>query len=124
MRRRGFTLIELLVVLAIIATLATLVAPRYFGSLDKAKEATLKQNLDSLRIAIDRYHDDTGHYPDALPQLVEKRYLRRVPVDPITERDDSWQLLPPPGDGTETGIYDVKSGAPGVAKDGKAYAEW
>lgn len=124
MRVRGFTLIELLVVLAIVATLVTLVTPRYFGSLDRAKEATLHQNLDSLRIAIDRFHDDNGRYPESLQQLVEKRYLRRVPLDPLTERDDTWQLLPPPAEAGEQGIFDIRSSAPGTGKDGKAYATW
>lgn len=88
-RRQGFTLIELLVVLAIIATLMTIAMPRYFNSLESSREATLRQSLAVLREALDHYYGDTGHYPDSLEQLVEQRYLRNTPVDPITERSDA-----------------------------------
>jgi general secretion pathway protein G len=122
MRARGFTLIELLVVLAIIATLLTLAVPRYFGSLDKAREATLRQDLAVMREAIDRHLGDTGHYPASLDELVAKKYLRRVPPDPITGSADTWVLVRP----TEraAGVYDVASGAPGVARDGTLYTSW
>lgn len=122
-RQRGFTLIELLVVLAIIATLLSLAAPRYTGSVDKAKESVLKENLASLREAIDKHYGDTGKYPATLDELVTKRYLRRMPVDPITDSATSWAVLPPadPQKGT---VFDVKSGAPGKSRDGSSYASW
>ena len=82
---RGFTLIELLVVMAIIATLLTLAVPRYFHSTDRAKEAVLKQNLAQMRDSIDKYYGDRGRYPDALEELVSKKYLRKIPPDPMTE---------------------------------------
>lgn len=120
--KRGFTLIELLVVLAIIATLLTLAVPRYFQHVERSKEAVLRENLATVRDAIDQYHADTGAWPASLETLVEKRYLRRLPPDPITESTDSWQIVAPPDDGT--GVYDLRSGAEGAALDGSAYADW
>ncbi len=123
MKLRGFTLVELMVVMAIIALLLTLAVPRYFNHLESSRETILKQDLAVMRDAIDKYHGDTGSYPDSLEALVNARYLRTLPVDPITERDDTWQVVAPSGD--ETGaVYDVKSGAPGVARDGSSYATW
>ena len=80
---RGFTLIELMVVMAIIATLLTLALPRYFGSLERSKEAVLKENLYQMREAISHYHADRGRYPETLESLAADKYLRKVPVDPI-----------------------------------------
>ena len=122
--RRGFTLIELLVVFAILATLLTLAVPRYFASVERSKEAVLKQNLATLRTALDQFHNDTGKYPESLDDLVKRRYLRVVPVDPITERADSWVPQPPPADSGLSGIYDVRSGAEGKAADGAEYGSW
>ena len=122
-KTRGFTLIELLVVMAIIATLLTLAVPRYFSSVDRSKEAVLRQDLATLRDSLDKYHGDTGRYPDSLDDLVTKRYLRNVPVDPITESNATWVLVPP-GDPGKGLVYDVKSGAQGKASDGTSFAEW
>ncbi len=128
----GFTLIELLVVMAIIATLLSIAAPRYLRSVDDAQEAALKANLAHLREAIDQFHADTGSYPEALTDLVEKRYLRAIPVDPITQSAQTWQVLPPPHDKTDmdTGeepsdsVYNVRSGAEGSSRLGEPYANW
>jgi general secretion pathway protein G len=122
-RKAGFTLVELLVVMAIIATLLTLAVPRYFGSVDKSKEAVLKQDLATLRDSVDKYYGDIGRYPDSLDDLVNKRYLRNVPVDPITESNATWVLVPP-GDPGKGMVYDVKSGAQGRATDGSSYGDW
>ena len=121
--RRGFTLIELLVVMAILATLLSIAAPRYFESLDRAKEAALRTDLRLMREAIDKHRADTGRLPDTLQQLSEARYLRTVPVDPVTDRDDTWLTVAHP-DGKSTGVYDVRSGATGTARDGSAYSSW
>lgn len=123
MRRGGFTLIELLVVMTIVALLLAVALPRYFGHLEKSREAILRQDLAVMRGAIDTYHGDTGRYPESLEALVEARYLRALPVDPITERADTWQTVAPSG-GESGGIYDVRSGAPGTARDGTHYGDW
>lgn len=122
LQKRGFTLIELLVVMAIIALLLTIVSPRYFTSVDRAREAVLKQNLSILRDAIDKYYADTGRYPASLNQLVEDRYIRAVPVDPITE-EDVWAELPPP-DPEMDGVFDVHTTSDKQALDGTFYEKW
>ena len=122
-RRRGFTLIELLVVLAIVALILTLAVPRYFPSIDKAKETILADNLRNTRDVIDQFYADRGRYPDSLEQLVEKKYLRSLPVDPITESTATWVLIAPE-DATKGALYSIKSGAPGNDRNGKPYSEW
>lgn len=122
-RRRGFTLIELLVVMAIIATLLSIAAPRYFDSIKRSEEATLKQNLATMREAIDKHFADTGRYPDAIADLVSKRYLRALPIDPITGSASAWVVVAPTG--PELGrVYDVHSGAEGNGRDGTPYNTW
>ena len=126
----GFTLVELLIVLALIATLLTIALPRYFGSLERSKEAALKQTLAATRDAIDKFFADNGKYPESLPELVDKRYLRSLPLDPITESTTTWTIVPAPQEPAARGgevrgeVYDVKSGAEGKASDGKPYAEF
>jgi general secretion pathway protein G len=119
---RGFTLIELLVVMAIVATLLTIALPRYFGSVERAKEATLRQSLAVMRDAIDKHYADTGRYPDALEELVAKKYIRSLPVDPVTESASTWITVAPP-EGARGGVYDVRSGAAGRAASGGAFAD-
>jgi general secretion pathway protein G len=120
---RGFTLVELMVVMAIIALLLALALPRYFSHLESSKETILRQDLAVMRDAIDKYHGDQGRYPASLDELVSARYLRAVPVDPITEQRNTWQPVVP-AEGETGGLYDIKSGAPGNARDGSPYAEW
>lgn len=119
----GFTLIELLVVMAVIASLLTLAVPRYFASMEKSREAVLHANLALMRQTLDKYYGDKGRYPDALDELVAARYLRSVPLDPITDSTATWVVVPPPQP-EMGGVYDVRSGAEGVARDGSAYADW
>lgn len=118
---RGFTLIELLVVLAIMASLLTLVVPRYFQQTDRAQEVVLKHNLVAVRDGIDKFFADTGRYPANLDELVSKKYLRELPLDPITSRRDSWIIIPPENG---SGVYDLKSGAEGSSKDGTPFSSW
>jgi len=121
--RPGFTLIELLVVMAIIAVLLTLAVPRYFGSMDKSKEAVLKEDLFQLRDAIGKYYGDKGKYPESLEALATEKYLRKVPVDPLTESATTWVVVAPE-DPQKGAVYDVKSGAQGKASDGSVFSEW
>ena len=121
--RRAFTLIELLVVMAIIATLLSIAAPRYFGQVDVAREKALAQSLEVMRDAIDKFRADTGKYPATLTELVDKRYLRKLPIDPMTESTETWVLVPPP-DPADSGVWDVRSGARGSGRDGRPFAEW
>ena len=121
-RSRGFTLVELLVVMAIVATLLSIAAPRYFGHLERAREAALVQTLAVTRDAIDKFYGDTGRYPRDLDELVSGRYLRALPVDPIIERRDAWTLVAPP-EGRGGGVHDLHSGAPGHTRDGLPFSE-
>lgn len=121
--RPGFTLIELLIVMAIVALLLSLAVPRYFDSLDRAKEAALKTDLRILRDAIDKFHADTGQWPESLQALVEGRYIRSVPIDPVTDTSATWVVVPP-SDGASHGVYNLRSGAPGEGRDGTAYRSW
>ncbi len=122
LRKKGFTLIELLVVLAIIATLLAIAVPRYFKHVDRSKEAVLHENLAAVRDAIDQYHADKGQWPESLHSLADSRYLRSVPVDPITDSSNTWITVSPPDGGG--GVYDLHSGAEGTASDGRSYGEW
>jgi general secretion pathway protein G len=119
----GFTLIELLVVLAIVALLLSIITPRYMEQGDKAREAVLRENLAGLRVSLDKYYADKGHYPEKLEELVTTRYLRRLPLDPMTNKDMTWVPVLVEEDGKK-GIYDVKSGAGGTGRDGTAFNTW
>ncbi|MBI1891583.1 MAG: prepilin-type N-terminal cleavage/methylation domain-containing protein [Burkholderiales bacterium] len=121
-RLRGFTLIELLVVMAIVALLLTLSIPRYFNSIDSGKETVLRDNLRITRETIDKFYGDTGRYPKSLDELVEKKYLRALPVDPITDSTGTWVIVPP-DDADKGNVYDIKSGAPGKSRDGLPYGD-
>ncbi len=122
---RGFTLIELIVVMAIVALLAGITAPRYFASVDRAKASSLRASLAVMRDALDKYAADKGRYPDTLQQLVQERYLRQVPEDPLTGSTQSWVMLaPPPAADLAGQVGDVRSGAAGRAPDGSLYADW
>ncbi len=118
---RGFTLIELLVVLAVMALLVSLVAPRYLDRVDGAREAVLRHNLQGLRTAIDQFYRDKARYPTSLDELAAQRYVRAVPVDPLTGSARTWVAVPPTGG---AGVFDIKSGATGRAGDGSDYAYW
>ncbi len=122
-RLRGFTLIELLVVLGIVALLLTLAVPRFFPSIDASRETILQENLRNTRAIIDQFHSDTGRYPESLEQLVEKKYLRELPMDPILESREGWVIEPPP-EGEQGMVGNVRSSAPGNDRKGQPYAEW
>jgi general secretion pathway protein G len=122
MRLRGFTLIELIVVLAIVSALIAIVWPRYIGQLDGSRDVILRENLRLARHSIDKFYEDNNRFPDSLQELVDRRYIRALPVDPVTDRSDTWILLPPPPN--EKGqVGDLKSGATGNSRWGIAYAD-
>ena len=121
--KQGFTLVELLVVLAILAMLLTLATPKYFNSLERAKEAALKQDLTTVRDSLDKFYADTGQYPDTLEDLVNRKYIRQLPFDPITESTTTW-IFEAPEPPIEGNIANVRSGSLGTAKDGTLYSDW
>jgi prepilin-type N-terminal cleavage/methylation domain-containing protein len=141
---RGFTLIELLVVLAVLALLLTIAAPRYVRHVERAREATLRSSLKVMRESIDKFYGDRGRWPASLEELVALEYLKGVPVDPITEKNDTWIVLSEaemasaqqvrssggtaaPADRNAKvapGVADVHSGAEGNGEDGRPYQEW
>ena len=109
--------------MSIIAVLLTLAVPRYFHSTDKAREAVLRQNLSQMREAIDKFYADRGRYPDTLDELVGRKYLRSVPLDPVTDSAQTWLVVAPDTSGKGS-VFDVRSGARGVALDGTSYESW
>lgn len=117
----GFTLLELLLVMTLLAILAGISAPVVSNSIRKSKEATLKEDLQVMRKVIDDYYTDVGHYPKSLSTLAEEKYLRKIPVDPFTERADTWVEIYSEENG---GVIDIKSGAIGTNKDNSPYSEW
>lgn len=118
----GFTVIELLVVMAAIGLLLSIATPRYLSHLDHARETALRHNLTAMREAIDRFHADQDRHPSTLTELVERRYLKQIPLDPLTESVESWHIIR--SIGQAGGIVDVRSGAKGQGRDGVAYALW
>ena len=125
---RGFTLIELLIVVTLIVILAGIGLATYGTSVQRAKEATLKEDLFQMNDAIDQYHADKANYPQDLASLVSGGYLRKIPNDPFTNSPDTWvteMSEPDPSNPSETpGVAGVKSGAPGTGLDGTNYSDW
>lgn len=122
---RGFTFIEIMIVLVVIGILLSLAQPSFTTSVHRAREATLKENLFIFRDVIDQYYADNGEYPTTLEAIVEGRYLRKIPKDPLTGSDSTWILVYDINeDGLEEGIFDVKSGSDLMALDGTPYNEW
>ena len=121
-------MIELLVVISLIVILATMGMGMYKSSVIYAREAVLHEDLFRMRDAIDQYYADKGQYPAALDALVSEGYMRKIPVDPITNSADSWTTIPsepdPNNPTAEPGVYDVKSGSEASALDGTKYSEW
>jgi general secretion pathway protein G len=120
---RGFTLIELLVVMAIIGTLLSIAVPRYFHSLERARETVLRHDLSILREAIDKYNSDLNKYPEKLSDLVDHNYIRALPADPFTKLADTWTTVAS-DDPDNAGIRDVHSGSEATASDGTPFATW
>ena len=117
---KGFTLIELLIVLSIVALMLTIALPQYFHSIDASKEKILAENLHATRNVIDKFYGDLGRYPVSLEELLDRHYLRTLPLDPVTDSTSTWQIVPPeeqfPGK-----VFDIKSGAQGTTLDGRPF---
>ena len=122
-RTRGFTLIELLIVMAIIGTLLAIAVPRYFKTVERARETVLRDDLSILREAIDKYYADLNQYPDTLGALVDKHYVRALPVDPFTRLADSWSVILSE-DPDHPGIRDLHSGSDQAGGDGTPLNSW
>jgi len=124
----GFTLIELMIVMAIILVLTTMAVPSYVGAIKHAREAVLKEDLSTMRAAIDSYTMDKQKAPQSLDDLVQNGYLRAIPQDPMTHANDTWVTDTSDAmysiDETEPGITDVHSGSQETASDGQPYSSW
>jgi general secretion pathway protein G len=128
-RTAGFTLIEVLIVMVIITTLAGLGLAMYSNSVTRAREAVLSQQLFEMREAIDRYYADKNRWPPSLDALVTDKYIRAIPVDPITQSSTTWRTTfgepDPSNPNAEPGISDVHSGSDQVSPlTNKPYSEW
>ena len=122
-RGLGFTLIELLVVMTIIGVLLTIAVPRYFRTVERSKETVLRRDLSVIRESIDRYYGDLGQFPDALAALVDKHYIRNVPIDPFTKSAATW-LIVESDDPDHPGVRDIHSGSPDNGADGSPFVSW
>jgi general secretion pathway protein G len=124
---RGFTLIELLIVITLIMILAGIAMVQSRNSVIAAEEAVLKTNLLRMNDAIDQYYADKGKYPASLDTLVSERYMREVPIDPMT-RERNWVVTPaepdPSNPSAGPGIYQVRSASDRVALNGTRYSTW
>ena len=120
----GFTLLEMMVVMTIIVTIVSIAVPFYSSALVRARESVLRSNLLTIRSVIDQYTYDKESPPQSLEDLVQEGYLREVPIDPITNSRESWELIMETGPTGESGLFDVRSGSDGVSLAGTPYSEW
>ncbi|MCB1049959.1 MAG: prepilin-type N-terminal cleavage/methylation domain-containing protein [Acidobacteria bacterium] len=129
MVKRAFTLLEILIVLSLVALLAGLAGFTHRNRVRKAQENVLRHNLSMMRLTLDAYHQDKGHFPDSLQTLVDEGYLREMPLDPVTKSHDSWVPVFEENYGDEDssyepGLWDIHSGSEETALDGTPYNEW
>ena len=124
----GFTLIELMIVMVIIGLLAAIAIPSYTNNVRNGKEAVLREDLHTMREAIDAYTVDKQKAPQSMDDLVQAGYLKVMPVDPFTHRSDTWMGVQSDTlssvDQTQSGIDDVHSGAQGTSSEGTSYNTW
>ena len=114
-----------MIVITIIGILATISQPMFRNAMVQAREAALRENLYVLRDAIDKFSADNDKYPDSLADLIDKHYIRKLPKDPITNSNETWQVVSYTDDkGQQAGIIDVKSGSDATGSDGQKYSDW
>jgi general secretion pathway protein G len=113
----------MMIVLAIMSILATIATPNMQRYIVRAREASLRETLFVFRDVIDQHYSDQGKYPGSLQELVKMKYIRSIPIDPITGSSSTWIITPPEGE-EKGGVYDVHSGSDRVSLDGEPYNEW
>ena len=127
-RQRGFTLVELMVVMAIMAVLMAIAVPSFISAIRSAKEAALREDLHTMRDAIEQYTEDKEAAPQSLDDLVQAGYLKSLPVDPMTHSSTTWNADQSDAytsvDQSQTGINDVHSGSDLVGSNGEPYSQW
>ncbi len=127
-RQRGFTLVELMVVMLIMSILLAIAVPSFVAAIRTAREAALRQDLHTMRDAIEQYTEDKQAAPQSLDDLVQAGYLKALPVDPMTHRNDTW--VPEQSDSltsvdqSQPGIDNVHSGSDQQGSDGVPYSQW
>jgi general secretion pathway protein G len=127
---RGFTLIELMIVISLLLILITVAIPIYKQSILRAKESVLRQDLFTLRQVIDQYTLDKQKAPQSLDDLVSAGYMKQLPMDPFTGKNDTWTVvqeedtIADPSQTESGGISDVHSGSSLPSSDGTAYSSW
>jgi len=125
---RGFSLLEMMMVVTVILIVASIATPIYQTRVTRAREAVLRDQLFTLRALIDRFILDNGRAPSRLGELVEKGYLGRLPTDPFTGSNETWQEVkedaPLSPTQTSLGIQDVHSGSDELSLEGTPYNTW
>ena len=127
-KQSGFTLIELLIVMTIISILALIAIPSFTAAVQHAREAVLREDLQTMRMAIDSYTMDKQKAPQSLDDLVQEGYLKAIPEDPMTHSKETWVTDTSDAmysiDQTDPGINDVHSGSEESGSDGQPYSSW
>lgn len=129
MKRHGFSLIEIMVAITLVGMLASIAVFSHRNSTRKGREQVLRHNLAQIRLTLDQYNNDKGHYPESLSLLKEEGYLRDMPLDPVTQSRETWEEVFEQDYGDEDssyvpGVFDVRSGSEEKALDGTFYNEW
>jgi general secretion pathway protein G len=123
----GFTLLEMITVVAIMSVLVAIALPNYKVSIIQSKESVLREDLYRFRDLIDQYYADKGRYPESLEVLVTDGYMRKLPLDPMTNQAN-WELVPaepdPDNPEEQPGVYDVHSASEQLSMSGTPYNEW